>query len=335
MRIAVFSTKPHDREFLSDANRNFDHELVFFEPHLDRKTTPLAAGFPAVCLFVNDFADRNVLNDLADHGTRLILLRCAGFNQVDLAAAAELGLTILRVPAYSPHAVAEHTVGLMLALNRKLYRAYNRVREGNFALDGLLGFDMHGRTVGIIGTGNIGAVVARIVSGFGCRVLAVDKVPKPECEALGVTYVTPDCLFSRADIITLHCPLLPETRHLINEQTIAGMKDGVMLINTSRGAVLDTRAVIRALKTGKIGYLGLDVYEEETDLFFEDLSDRIIQDDVFARLLTFPNVLITSHAGFFTRDALNSIAITTLHNAMEFEKGIPFTNEVNAERHLR
>ncbi|MFQ5582655.1 MAG: 2-hydroxyacid dehydrogenase [Mariprofundaceae bacterium] len=334
MRIAVFSTKPHDKQYLQDANADFGHELVFFEPHLNHNTAPLAAGFPAVCLFVSDQADREVLEELAKNGTRLIVLRCAGFNQVDLLAAAELGLTILRVPAYSPYAVAEHTVGLMLALNRKLYRAYNRVREGNFALEGLLGFDMHGRTAGIIGTGRIGTVVSQILSGFGCRLLAFDKVQSPECKAMGVSYVPLDELFAQSDIISLHCPLLPETHHLIDDHAVSMMKDGVMLINTSRGAVVDTRAVIEGLKSGKIGHLGLDVYEEETDLFFEDLSDKIIQDDVFARLLTFPNVLITSHEGFFTRDALSNIAETTLRNATDFEAGKPSANEVTAEHHI-
>lgn len=251
---------------------------------------------------------------------------------MDLATAHELGLTVVRVPAYSPYAVTEHTVGLILALNRKLYRAYNRVREGNFALDGLLGFDLHDRTVGIIGTGKIGTIVAHIMKGFGCKLLAYDPFPNPDCITLGVRYVELPELFATSDIITLHSPLLPETYHLIDAQALEQMKHGVMLINTSRGALLDTQAVIDALKSGKIGYLGLDVYEEEADLFFEDLSGRILRDDVFARLLTFPNVLITGHQAFFTEDALTSIAETTLSNISDIEQGHTCPNQVTVER---
>jgi D-lactate dehydrogenase len=243
-----------------------------------------------------------------------------------------LGLTVVRVPAYSPYAVAEHTVGLILTLNRKIHRAYARVREGNFALDGLLGFDLNGRTVGVIGTGKIGAVVARIMNGFGCQLLAYDPFPTPECERLGVKYVSLPQLFAASDIVTLHCPLTPETHHLIDAQAIGQMKSGFMLINTGRGALIDTQAVIEALKSGQIGYLGLDVYEEEADLFFEDLSDKVIHDDVFARLLTFPNVVITGHQGFFTEEALKSIAETTLSNITAFEQGQGAMHEVSAER---
>jgi D-lactate dehydrogenase len=321
MRVAVFSQKPYDREFLQAANASHRHELEFFEVHLNPSTAPLAKGFPALCAFVNDRLDAPTLETLAANGTRLVALRCAGFNNVDLAAADRLGVTVARVPAYSPYAVAEHTVGLMLTLNRKIHRAFNRVREGNFALDGLLGFDFHGKTVGIVGTGKIGLCVARILNGFGCRLLAYDPYPNPACEELGVEFVELPELLRRSSVITLHSPLTRETHHLINAEAIAQMPDGVMLINTSRGGLIDTPAVIEALKSGKIGYLGLDVYEEEADLFFEDLSQRPIQDDVFSRLLVFPNVLITGHQAFFTREALRNIADTTLANITAFETG--------------
>lgn len=335
MKVAVFSTKPYDQEFLQAANAAHGHELVFFEPRLSYETRALAAGFPAICVFVNDQLDATVLTALAQQGTRLIALRCAGFNNVDLIAARDLGLTVVRVPAYSPHAVAEHAVGLMLTLNRKIHRAHARVREGNLALDGLLGFDLHDRTVGIVGTGKIGAVVAHIMKGFGCRLLAYDPVPNADCEALGARYVSLPELLAESDIVTLHCPLTPETHHLIDAQALSRMKPGVMLINTSRGALIDTRTVIEALKSGQIGYLGLDVYEEEADLFFEDLSNRVIQDDVFARLLTFPNVIITGHQAFFTRNALEKIADTTLSNIKDFEQGRACANEVTADRLIR
>lgn len=261
-----------------------------------------------------------MIHALAEAGVRLIALRCAGFNHVDLAAAAAAGISVARVPAYSPHAVAEHTVALMLTLNRKTHRAYNRVREGNFALDGLLGFDLHGKTVGIVGTGEIGAVVARILTGFGCTLLAHDPVRNPDCEALGVHYVGLDELLSVSDVITLSCPLTPQTHHLIDAAALARMKRGVMLINTSRGAVVDTEALIKELKSGTVGNVGLDVYEEEADLFFEDLSGSIIRDDLFARLLTFPNVLVTGHQAFFTHEALTAIADTTIANVTAFQR---------------
>ena len=321
MRVAVFSTKPYDRRFLTKANRSVGHELVFFEPRLTAETCRLAEGFPAVCAFVNDELDAGVLLFLSKHGTKLIALRSAGFNNVDLRAAEQLELTVTRVPAYSPEAVAEHTLALILALGRKLHKAYNRVREGNFALEGLLGFDLHRQTVGIVGTGKIGTCVARILRGFGCQILAYDVVKNPEVENLGALYVALDELFARSDIITLHCPLVPETWHLINEEAISRMKRGVMLINTSRGALIDTQAAIRGLKTGRIGAMGLDVYEEEADLFYEDLSDQVIQDDVFARMLTFPNVIITAHQAFFTQGAMEAIARETLANITAFEKG--------------
>ena len=305
---------------------------MFFEPRLTLETRPLAAGFPAVCAFVNDQLDGPVLATLAGQGSRLIALRCAGFNNVDLKAAEQLGLAVVRVPAYSPHAVVEHTIALILALNRKIPRAHARVREGNFALDGLLGFDLHGTTVGIIGTGKIGTLVAKIMTGFGCVVLAYEPFPNAECRALGVRYVELPELLAESDIVTLHCPLVPDTYHMINAQALAQMKTSVMLINTSRGATLDTQAVIGALKSGKIGYLGLDVYEEETDLFFEDLSGQVIHDDVFALLLTFPNVIITGHQALFTRNALTNIAETTLSNITQFEQGETCVNQVKADR---
>ncbi len=332
MDVAVFSTKSYDEQFLSAAAAEHGHRLVFFEPRLTLETAPLAAGFPAVCVFVNDNLDGPVLRALADGGTRLVALRCAGFNNVDLDAAEQLGITVARVPAYSPHAVAEHTVGLMLALNRKIHRAHNRVREGNFALEGLLGFDMAGRTAGIVGTGKIGAIVARILHGFGCRLLAFDVHPNPECEALGVHYVPWPQLLSDADIVTLHCPLTPQTHHLIDAQAVAQMKPGVMLINTSRGKIIDTRAVIEGLKSGRIGYLGIDVYEEEADVFFEDLSHTVLQDDLLARLLTFPNVLVTGHQAFFTREALEQIARVTMHNVTAFAAGRAGGNEVRKQQ---
>ena len=335
MRVAVFSTRSYDREFLEAANASPEvdgHELVLLEARLTEATASLANGFPAICAFVNDQLSGPVLRALVEGGTRLIALRSAGFNHVDLAAAGELGITVTRVPAYSPYAVAEHAVGLMLALDRKIHRAYTRVREGNFALDGLLGFDLHGRTVGIVGTGKIGVVSARILNGFGCKLLAYDPYPNRECEALGVSYVELDRLLAESDIITIHCPLTPETHHLINGRALAQMKRGVMLINTSRGALIDTVAVVEALKTGHMGSLGLDVYEEEEALFFRDLSAQVIQDDVFTRLLTFPNVLITGHQAFFTREAMKHIAETTLASVTEFKRGVPCTNEVTAQQ---
>ncbi len=330
MRVAVFSTKSYDERFLNAANVAHKHEMVFFEARLSTETSVLAAGFDAVCVFVNDTLDRAVLEQLAEGGVKLIALRCAGFNNVDLTAAKEFGMTVARVPAYSPYAVAEHTLALIMTLNRKTHRAYARVREMNFALDGLLGFDLNQRTVGVIGTGKIGEVFARIMQGLGCKVVAYDPYPSEACKAMGVDYVALDHLYEMSDIISLHCPLAPESKHLIDAKAVAQMKRGVMLINTSRGALVDTRAMIEGLKSGQIGYLGLDVYEEETELFFEDLSERVIQDDVFARLLTFPNVVITGHQGFFTEEALTNIAQTTLENVAAFGGGQGTLHAVNA-----
>lgn len=327
MRCLFFSTKPYDHAAFTTTDQR-GHTLVFQPSSLNQDTAALAIGFPAVCLFVNDCVDRTVLTKLAAGGTKTIALRCAGFNNVDLIAAQELGLTVVRVPAYSPYATAEHAIGLMMMLNRKLHRAYNRVREGNFALDGLLGFDMHGKIVGVIGTGKIGSIACRILHGFGCRVLAHDVVENIHVRELGGTYVSMNELLSVSDIITLHAPLTPVTRHVIDDAAIARMKPGVMLINTSRGALVDTRAVIDGLKSGRIGALGLDVYEEEADLFFEDLSSTVIHDDVFARLQTFPNVVITGHQAFFTAEALRAIADTTLDNLTCVEKGTTCLNQV-------
>lgn len=331
MQVAVFSTKPYDREFLSAANRDARHHLTFLETRLTLPTVAAADGAEAVCIFVNDDAGAPVLDALDRRGVRLVALRSAGFNHVDLAAARDKSIAVARVPEYSPHAVAEHTVALILSLNRKIHRAYARVREGNFSLDGLLGFDLNGRTVGVIGTGKIGLAVIRIMRGFGCAVIAHDPFPNPECESLGARYVPLTELLAVSDIVTLHCPLTPATRHLIDAKAITGMRKGAMLVNTSRGAVIDTRAVVRGLKTGQIGSLALDVYEEEGDLFFENLSNEVIKDDVFARLLTFPNVLITGHQAFFTADALAAIAETTIANITAFETTGRAVHEVSTE----
>jgi D-lactate dehydrogenase len=328
MRIAFFSTHAFDRQFFDEANRSQRHDLQYLEARLTSATAALAAGSPAVCAFVNDDLHGEVLAALRQGGVRLIALRSAGFNHVDLPKAFALGMTVARVPAYSPHAVAEHTVAMMLSLNRKLHRAHARVREGNFALDGLLGFDMHDRTVGLVGTGRIGTVVARILTGFGCHVLAYDVAVNPECAGLGVHYRSLDELWAHSDIVSLHAPLTGDTRHMVDAAAIARMKDGVMIINTSRGALVDTTALIEGLKSGHIGSVGLDVYEEEEQLFFRDLSAQVIQDDVFARLLTFPNVLITAHQAFFTREALTAISRITLENVSAFEQGRRTGNEL-------
>jgi D-lactate dehydrogenase len=332
MQVAIFSAKPYDRQFLDAANAAAGgrHRLAYLEARLSPETAVLARG--AVCAFVNDQADAAALETFAEAGVRLLALRSAAFNNVDLAAARRLGVTVARVPAYSPESVAEHTVAMILALNRRIHGAYNRVREGNFALDGLLGFDLKGRSICIVGTGRIGAAVARIMLGFGCRALAHDPHPDPALEALGVTYATVPELLAASDIVTLHCPLTPGTHHLIDTAAIRHMRRGAMLINTSRGAIVDTRAVIAGLKSGAIGLLGLDVYEEEGDLFFEDLSGQVLQDDVFARLLTFPNVLVTAHQAFFTAEALAAIAETTIANITAFEDTGRAVHEVSTEK---
>ncbi|MGA9594857.1 MAG: 2-hydroxyacid dehydrogenase [Acidimicrobiia bacterium] len=328
MRVAVFSSKPYDKRFLGDAAAGSGHELEFFETHLDRSTASLADGFDVVCAFVNDDLGAATLLRLARSEPKLIALRSAGFNNVDLDAAKSLGLTVVRVPAYSPRSVAEHTVALMLALDRKIHRAHARVREGNFSLDGLLGFDLGSRTVGLVGTGKIGVAVARLLHGFGCSLIGSDVHQNPDAVELGLEYVELKQLWEQADVISLHAPLTPETHHIVDSYAIANMKTGVMLVNTSRGALIDTAAAIEGLKTGKIGYLGLDVYEEEGDLFFEDLSDTVIQDDMFSRLLTFPNVLITGHQAFFTAEALEAIAHVTIANITAFAEGHESGNEL-------
>ncbi len=308
MKTAFFSTHKWEREVFAGSN----HEIVFFETSLNSSTTSLAAGYPAVCVFVNDKLDEAVLRALQAGGTRFLALRSAGFNHVDLKAARDLGFEVARVPAYSPHSVAEHTIALMLCLNRKLHRAHARTREHNFLLDGLLGFDFHGRTIGVVGAGKIGAVVSQIMRAFGCQVLVCDPA-LPDSVSL-------ERLLEQSDVVTLHCPLSPATHHLIGAEQLARMKPGSMLINTGRGGLVDSRALLASLKSGHLGALGLDVYEEEESLFFRDLSDSPLQDDVLARLLTFPNVLITAHQGFFTTEALQNIASATLENLTEFER---------------
>ncbi|WP_323815727.1 2-hydroxyacid dehydrogenase [Cellvibrio sp. NN19] len=323
MKVAVFSTKPYDQQCLTTANENLQHplELIFHEAQLNERTALLAQGCKAVCCFVNDHLNETVLQQLADMSIGLVALRCAGFNQVDLDAAKKLGIKVARVAEYSPHAIAEHALGLILMLNRNLHRAFHRVRENDYSLNGLLGFDLVGKTVGVIGTGKIGQTFARLMLGLGCEVVAFDTNPDPALAAAGVSYMALDDLWPAADIISLHCPLNTHTHHLINASSIAQMKPGVMLINTSRGGLIDTRAVIDALKNNTIGYLGLDVYEEEGDLFFENKSNQLLQDDIFARLLTFPNVVITGHQAFFTREALATIAQVTLDNIRHFDAG--------------
>lgn len=330
MRIAIFGTKGYDRRFLTAANRG--HDLHFLEPRLDVDTAALADGFDAVCVFVNDRLDAPVLEMLAAGGTRLIALRCAGYNNVDLKVAARLGLVVVRVPAYSPHAVAEFTIALLLALDRKIHRAWARVRENNFALDGLIGRNLHGRTAGVIGTGRIGALVARTLRlGFGCDVLASDVAPDPELVAMGVRYLPPADLLAQVEIVSLHCPLTPQTRHIIDAAAIDRARDGLVIVNTSRGALIDTDALIAGLKSRKVGGVALDVYEQEADLFFEDLSSEIIADDTFQRLLTFPNVLVTGHQAFLTEEALASIAQTTMANVDDFAAGRPLVNRVEPD----
>jgi D-lactate dehydrogenase len=321
MRVAVFSSKEYERGFLDEAAEELGHELVHVEAALTAQTAALAAGCEVASVFVGDDGSAEVLAALAALGVRGLALRSAGFNHVDLDAAARLGLRVTRVPAYSPHAIAEHAIALMLTLNRKLHRAYNRVREQNFSLGGLMGFDMHGKTAGVVGTGEIGEVVCRLLTGFGCEVLASDPKPNPACAQMGVTYVGLDELLERSHVVTLHCPLNPATHHLIGARELGLMRPDVMLVNTSRGAVVDTLALIDALKSRRVGSVALDVYEEEGDLFFRDLSDTVIDDDVFVRLMTFPNVLITAHQGFFTREAVGAIARTTVENVDAIARG--------------
>jgi D-lactate dehydrogenase len=334
MKVLVYSARPYDRKFLEAANHK-KHKLNFVEARLDASTTALARQYPSVCCFVDDILNKKVIKQLSDGGTRLVVLRATGFNNVDLKAAEELGMTIMRVSRYSPYAVAEFAVGMMLALDRKIHRAYTRVREGNFLLHGLIGFEMHGKTVGIIGTGKIGSVLAPILQGFGCLLLAYDATENPECTKLGVRYVPLKELLSKADIVSLHLPLTPETHHLINDENLSHMKPGAMLINTSRGALVDTRALIGALEKGHLGSVGLDVYEEESHIFFEDLSDEIIPDDMIMRLLTFPNALVTGHQAFFTEEAMTIIAKTTIQNISDFAAGHENENILRPKNVLR
>ncbi|MDB6144127.1 MAG: 2-hydroxyacid dehydrogenase [Pseudomonas sp.] len=323
IRTLIFSSQTYDRDSILAAHLPPDIDLHFQPARLNLDTVALADDYPVVCAFINDDLSAPVLEQLAAGGTRLIALRSAGYNHVDLITAKRLGLSVVRVPAYSPHAVAEHAVALILALNRHLHRAYNRTRDGDFSLHGLTGFDLVGKTVGIVGTGQIGATFARIMAGFGCSLLAYDPSPNPQVQALGARYLELPQLLAQAQIISLHCPLTAQTKHLINADSLAQMQPGAMLINTGRGALVDTPALIDALKSGQLGYLGLDVYEEEAQLFFEDRSDQPLQDDVLARLLTFPNVIITAHQAFLTHEALSAIAQTTLDNIARWAEGAP------------
>lgn len=327
MKIACFSTKSYDKEYLSKAI-HAPHSIVFFEESLNPNTVGLLTGFDGICVFVNDKLDNNLLQQIASAGIKAIFLRCAGFNNVAISTATSLGIKVYRVPAYSPYAVAEHAVALVLTLNRKTHKAYNRVKEYNFSIERLHGFDVHGKTVGVIGTGTIGLVFAKIMLGFGCKVIAFDPTESDDAKQLGIQYVALEDVLKQADILSLHCPLNQHTRHMISTKEFSIMKHGVMLINTSRGALIDTKEAIEALKTGALGYLGIDVYEEEEKLFFHDFSESIISDDILMRLMTFPNVLITSHQAFFTHEALTQIAETTYQNMLDFTHGTSSTNQL-------
>lgn len=331
MKIAFFDTHSFEREQFDSLNHSFGHDITYLEPRLTDATAKLAQGHDVVCSFANDRVDEAALKTLHACGVKLVALRSAGFNHVDLKAAQALGIPVVRVPAYSPYSVAEHAMALILSLNRKVHKAYYRVREGNFSLNGLVGFDLHSKTVGIIGTGRIGAAFARICHGFGSRVLAYDILPDRVLSSeLGLKYVPLEELYRESDIISLHCPLNAETRHIIDDKSLRAMKPGVMLINTGRGALIETKALIDALKKEHIGAAGLDVYEEEEGVFFQDLSSKVLQDDQLARLLTFSNVLVTSHQGFLTIDALRNIADTTLQNISDFQSKKTLVNEVKA-----
>ncbi len=328
MKIALFSSKSYDTEYFNLAEKEYSHEITHFETRLRQRTANLAAGYDAVCVFVNDMVDRDTIGILKEVGVKTIALRCAGFNNIDLLAAQEAGISVVRVPAYSPESVAEHALALILTLNRKTHKAYNRVREGNFSLERLIGFNISGKTVGVIGTGRIGAAFTRIMEGMGCKILAYDQFKNKELVDRGVEYVGLEKLLGQSDIVSLHCPLTPETAYLINRQTLSMMKPGVMLINTSRGALINTNDVLESLKSRHLGYLGIDVYEQEEKLFFRDRSEEILQDEQIGRLMTFPNVLITAHQAFFTREALVQIAATTLQNLSDVEEGKELINQV-------
>ncbi|MDF2157339.1 2-hydroxyacid dehydrogenase [Algoriphagus sp. CAU 1675] len=328
MRIAFFSAKSYDRKSFDRFRKDFAHEITYFDTKLDQQSATLAQGYPCVCSFVNDYLDKPTLQKLSKAGIKLIALRCAGYNQVDIKAAKQLGIKVVRVPAYSPEAVAEHAFALILTLSRKTHKAFNRVRENNFSLEGLTGFNLFGKTIGVIGTGAIGTAFCRIALGFGCKVIAFDLFENEELKKRGVQYMGLNEVFMNSDILSLHCPLTTETHHLINERSIQILKDGIMLINTSRGGLINSKSVIRALKNEKIAYLGIDVYEQEEALFFQNLSEQILKDEQISRLMTFPNVLITGHQAFLTQEALEQIALTTLQNISSFENGERMENEV-------
>lgn len=328
MKVAVFSTKSYDQEYFEKHKKDHPFDLFYFETHLNKDTASLTKGFEVVCVFVNDKIDEDTIKILAQNGTKLIALRCAGYNNVDIETAQRNNIKVVRVPAYSPEAVAEHSLALILTLNRKTHKAYNRIREGNFSLNNLIGFNLHNKTIGIIGTGQIGATFCKIMNGFGCKIIAFDISESEELKQLGVEYQPLEEVFKKADIISLHCPLNPHTKHIINKDSIALMKEGVMIINTSRGALINTADVIDGLTDRKIGFLGIDVYEQEENLFFKDLSEVVIQDDFLLRLNSFPNVLITSHQAYFTKEAMDEITLTTLNNISAFEQGQALENEV-------
>lgn len=328
-KVAVYSSKPYDQKSFCEILPN-DIEMEFFDVRLTSNSVDLAKGFNAVCAFVNDDLSADIIAKLEEFAIKGIALRCAGFNNLDLTKYKQSNIRAARVPAYSPEAVAEHAIALIMTLNRKLHKAYNRTKEDNFSLNGLLGFNIHGKTVGLIGTGKIGLATARILKGFGARVIAYDPSPTNLHTEIGFDYMSLEELLATSDIISLHCPLNAKTHHIIDTSAIQKMKKGVMLINTSRGGLVDTSSIIDALKSGQIGHLGLDVYEQESELFFEDHSTNIVQDDVFQRLLTFPNVLITGHQGFFTKEALNQIAQTTMYNLMCFAKEVECENEIES-----
>ncbi|MBV8247529.1 MAG: 2-hydroxyacid dehydrogenase [Comamonas sp.] len=328
MKTAVFSARRYDQSLLSEANRAAGHELLFIQDRLTAETAALARGCTAVCVFVNDCVDAEVLQLLADQGTRLVATRSTGYNHIDAAAAQRLGMAVVRVSDYSPHSVAEFAVGLLLAVNRKIARASMRTREGNFELEGLMGFDLHGKTVGVIGTGKIGSIFARIMLGFGCTVLGHDKHPDPAFEQLGGRYVPVHELLAGSDVISLHCPLTEETHHIVDAASLSHVKRGAILVNTSRGGLVDTEAAVQALKSGQLGGLAIDVYEQEASLFFQDLSSTIITDDVIQRLVSFPNVIVTGHQAFFTVEAIGQIMATTVDSITAFERGAPLLNRV-------
>ncbi len=328
MKIAVFSTKVYDQEYFEKYQNSYGFEFTYFEASLNSHTASLTSGYDVACVFVNDKVDDKTTEILAKNGIKLIALRCAGFNNVDLESAKKNNIKVVRVPAYSPEAVAEHATALILTLNRKTHKAYNRIREGNFSLNRLIGFNLPEKTVGVIDTGKIGATFCKIMKGFGCKIIAFDKYESEELIKLGIHYKPLKQVFQEADIISLHCPLNPETKHIINAESLSLMKDGIMIINTSRGALIDTADIIDGLSSRKIGYLGIDVYEQEENIFYKDLSESIIPDDLILRLISFPNVLITAHQAYFTKEAMEQITKTTLNNIEDFKKGIDLKNQV-------